>query len=189
MTAEIISQPRRLNDRLLSIVLLSLMGSELLWLVTRSDVVEVFAGIVLALSVLLTAPRFGIRETYLIIIVTILSLLVWFTVDGPVEVIAEGARQAAFLMSFVLLVGLIQQAAQTSRRENSPEYDEPRALNDASTGGGRGMLVVALMSSLPKSRRRTTARLASRLMLRGRLQANVAHERALPVIGGLAHLF
>lgn len=115
MTAEIISQPRRLNDRLLSIVLLSLMGSELLWLVTRSDMVEVFAGVGLALSVLLTAPRFGIRETYLIAIVTILSLLVWFTVEAPVEVIAEGARQAAFLMSFVLLVGLIQQAAQTSR--------------------------------------------------------------------------
>ncbi len=115
MTAETISQPRRLNDRLLSVVLLSLMGSELLWLVTRSDMIEAIAGAVLVLSVLLTAPRFGIRETYLLTIVTILSLLVWFTVDEPVEVIAEGARQAAFLMSFVLLVGLIQQAAQTSR--------------------------------------------------------------------------
>ncbi len=115
MTAETISQPKRLNDRLLSVVLLSLMGSELLWLVTRSDVIEAVAGAVLVLSVLLTAPRFGIRETYLLTIVTILTLLVWLTVEGPVEVIAEGARQAAFLMSFVLLVGLIQQAAQTSR--------------------------------------------------------------------------
>ena len=109
-----ISQPRRRSDRVLSLALLCLMGSELLWLVTRSDAVEAFAGGVLILSVLLTAPRFGIRETYLLTIVTVLSMLVWFTVEGPVDVIAEGARQAAFLMSFVLLVGLIQQAAQTS---------------------------------------------------------------------------
>lgn len=115
MKAETISQPKRLNDRMLSVVLLSLMGSELLWLVTRSDVIEAIAGAVLVLSILLTAPRFGIRETYLLTIVTVLSLLVWLTVDAPMQVIAEGARQAAFLMSFVLLVGLIQQAAQTSR--------------------------------------------------------------------------
>ena len=114
MTADPISPPWRLNNRLLSIALFCLMGSELLWLVTRSDAVEVFAGGVLLLSILLTAPRFGIREAYLLTISAILSLLVWFTVDGPIEVIAEGARQAAFLMSFVLLVGLIQQAAQTS---------------------------------------------------------------------------
>lgn len=115
MNTEAASQPKRLNDRLLAVVLLSLMVSELLWLVTRSDVIEAIAGGVLALAVLLTAPRFGVRETYLLTIVTILSLLVWFTVDAPIEVIAEGARQAAFLMSFILLVGLIQQAAQTSR--------------------------------------------------------------------------
>lgn len=115
MTTEPASHPKRLNDRLLSIVLLCLMGSELMWLVTRSDVIEAIAGAVLALSVLLTAPRFGIRETYLLAIVMILSALVWFTVEAPLEVIAEGARQAAFLMSFVLLVGLIQQAAQTSQ--------------------------------------------------------------------------
>lgn len=115
MNAEIIPRSKRLNDRFLSVALLSLMGSELLWLVTGSNVVEAIAGGVLLLSILLTAPRFGIRETYLMTIVTVLSVLVWLTVDGSVEVIAEGARQAAFLMSFVLLVGLIQQAAQTSQ--------------------------------------------------------------------------
>ncbi len=116
MTADIPTSPaRQLNDRLLSAVLLSLMGSELLWLVTRSDVVEAIVGGCILHSILLTTPRFGIRETYLMTIVTILSALVWFTVDEPIYVIAEGARQAAFLMSFVLLVGLIKQAAQTSR--------------------------------------------------------------------------
>ena len=84
-----ISQSRRRSDRVLSLALLCLMGSELLWLVTRSDTVEAFAGGVLMLSVLLTAPRFGIRETYLLTIVTVLSMLVWFTVEGPVDVIAE----------------------------------------------------------------------------------------------------
>ena len=116
MTADIPnSRARQFNDRLLSAVLLSLMGFELLWLVTRSDMVEAIVGGCILLSILLTAPRFGIRETYLMTIVTILSALVWLTVDEPIYVIAEGARQAAFLMSFVLLVGLIQQAAQTSR--------------------------------------------------------------------------
>lgn len=116
MTAETTAiQSRQSRDVFLSLALLALMASELLWLITRSDIVEAIAGGVLALSILLTAPRFGIRETYLLTIVVTLTLLVWFTVEGPLEVIGEGARQAAFLMSFVLLVGLIQQAAQTSR--------------------------------------------------------------------------
>ena len=116
MTAEAPpNPPSNPRDALLALALLSLMGSELLWLITRSDAVEAFAAGVLVLSILLTAPRFGIRETYLLTIVVILSTLVWLTVASPLDVIAEGARQAAFLMSFVLLVGLIQQAAQTSR--------------------------------------------------------------------------
>lgn len=115
MTAETVSQPQRPDAWLLSLALLCLMASELLWLVTRSDLIEAIGGGVLLLSILLTAPRFGIREAYLMTIVVILSLLVWFTVDEPMVVVAEAARQAAFLMSFVLLVGLIQQAAQTSR--------------------------------------------------------------------------
>ena len=65
MTAETANNhpPRVVNDRLLSVALFSLMVSELLWLVTRSDIIEAIAGGVLVLSILLTAPRFGIRET------------------------------------------------------------------------------------------------------------------------------
>ncbi len=114
MTAAVGQPPRNWRDVAVSATLLSLMAGELLWLISRSPVMEAFVGGALVLSILLSIPRFGVREVYLLTIVTALTTTVILTVEAPLTVISEGARQAALLMSFVLLVGLIQQAASTS---------------------------------------------------------------------------
>ena len=110
----ITTAPRRWADRPLSVLLALLMGGELLWLVSQSPMIEAMIGAVILGAILLASPRFGVREFYLLTISGALAAVVWLTTDDPLSIIAEGARQASFLMSFVLLVGLIQQAASTS---------------------------------------------------------------------------
>ena len=99
----------------LSFGLAVLMFGQLLWLIIRSDLLEVLIGAVILTVVFLSMPRFGVREFYLLSVSSTLAVVVWLTSDAPLAAIAEAVRQATFLMSFLLLVGLIQQAASTSR--------------------------------------------------------------------------
>ncbi|WP_118138661.1 hypothetical protein [Oceanicella sp. SM1341] len=60
------------------------------------------------------ANRFGLREAYLLSLCALLTVLIVFRADDPVAAVLSALDQAAFLMAFVLLLGLIQEAALTS---------------------------------------------------------------------------
>ena len=96
------------------LALISVMGLELFWLVAPSPGVQALtAGAVLAV-VLAALPRLGLREAYLITLCAGLSLIIALRDPAPLPILASAIGQAAFLMAFILLVGLIQQAAATS---------------------------------------------------------------------------
>lgn len=98
--------------RVTSVCLLAVMGLELLARLTGSQAVQVAAwGATCAVAV--SAWRaFGMREYYLVAVCVALTLAVALT--RPVAVIALALDQASFLMAFILLLGLLHEAAATS---------------------------------------------------------------------------
>lgn len=93
---------------------LGVMAGELVYL--ASDILAfrfVVLGSALALIVV-AIPRFGLREAYLLTFCAALAVTAFMTADAPWAVLLVAFDQAFFLMAFILLVGLIQQAAQTS---------------------------------------------------------------------------
>ncbi|MEO1457165.1 MAG: hypothetical protein AAFV49_06300, partial [Pseudomonadota bacterium] len=115
--ASITEEPRpaaRGADRAVSAAMATVMASEVLWLATRWPLFEFTVDAGLIAVVALSAPRFGLREVYLLTLCAALAGAVLATHDAPWAVLAGALDQAAFLMAFILLIGLVQQAASSS---------------------------------------------------------------------------
>ena len=104
-----------MRDRLLAGAILTLMACELLWLALGWWPFRVMALGAMLTVVPLSAHRLGLREAYLLTLcATLTALIVWLHPE-PVAAAYTALEQAAFLMTFILLIGLIQQAAMTSQ--------------------------------------------------------------------------
>lgn len=68
----------------------------------------------LAVLLALGLRRLTLREYYLLTLCAGLSLLAFLRADEPVAVLAGALDQAAYLMSFILALGLLNEAASTS---------------------------------------------------------------------------
>ena len=90
------------------------MAAALLARLTGSPAVDELAWATLLAVVVLGLPGFGLREGYLVTLCAVLSALATALHPDPSGVIARAMDQAVFLMSFVLLLGLINEAASTS---------------------------------------------------------------------------
>ncbi|MEO0363437.1 MAG: hypothetical protein AAF322_20105, partial [Pseudomonadota bacterium] len=101
-------------DRPLAALLLGVMGGELVHLALASTAVGRLVDIGVLAVALVAAPRFGVREAYLLTLCAGLAALAFAVAPDPAAVIWTALDQAAFLMAFILLVGLIQQAGVTS---------------------------------------------------------------------------
>ena len=102
------------RDRLLAGAILTLMACELLWLALGWRPFRIAAFGAMLAVVPLSIHRLGLREAYLLTLcATLTALIVWLHPD-PLAAAYTALEQAAFLMAFILLIGLIQQAAMTS---------------------------------------------------------------------------
>ena len=104
-----------MRDRVVSWLLIGVMVSELAGRVFENHAIETVAwGLMIAL-IPAGAHRLGGREAYLLSLCAVVSgLLVWLhPAHGPA--MAAALDQAVFLMAFILLLGLVQEAAVTSR--------------------------------------------------------------------------
>lgn len=102
------------GDRLLTAALLFVMATELAHLAFDSAYFGRAADFAVIVVALVAAPRFGLREAYLLTLCAALAVIAWRISPDPAAVIWSALDQAAFLMAFILLVGLIQQAGVTS---------------------------------------------------------------------------
>ena len=104
-----------MRDRLTAFAILTLMLCELSWLAFGWTPFRIMAFVSMVAVVPLSAHRLGIREAYLLTLcVTLTTLIVWLHPE-PLAAAYTALDQAAFLMAFILLVGLMQQAAMTSQ--------------------------------------------------------------------------
>ena len=95
--------------------LIAMMACELLWLATDWAPFRFLAFAAMLSVVPLSAMRFGWREAYLLTLCIFLTITVFWQHETPITVIYTALEQAAFLMAFILLIALIQQAAMTSK--------------------------------------------------------------------------
>ncbi|MEO0993493.1 MAG: hypothetical protein AAFX62_06755 [Pseudomonadota bacterium] len=105
---------RAVTDRGLSVAIPGVMASEVLWLATGVVPFAVGAELGVIAVTALTVSRFGLREVYLITLCAALTVAALQLSPDPAAAIWGALDQAAFLMAFILLIGLIQQAASTS---------------------------------------------------------------------------
>lgn len=68
----------------------------------------------MAAVLLVSVRRIGLREWYLVAFAASLALAVWLFHPAPASVIAKALDQGAFLMAFILLMGLLYEAAASS---------------------------------------------------------------------------
>ncbi len=68
----------------------------------------------MALVALLSIRKIGVRETYLLIISGLLSIAVYVQHPEPLLAFQASLDQAAFMMAFILLLGLLYEAAVNS---------------------------------------------------------------------------
>ena len=64
--------------------------------------------------VLIAAPRFGLREIYLVGLCVILTALVLWRAPAPLQVLHAALDQGGFLMAFILFLSLLYEAAASS---------------------------------------------------------------------------
>jgi len=102
-------------SKALAICLLGVMACEVLYLASGIQAVGVIARVLVLLVVLGSLTRIGLREVYLLSVCSGLSLLIALSHETPIEALTTCLKQAAFLMAFMLLIGLLQQGAQTSK--------------------------------------------------------------------------
>ncbi len=103
------------RDRLLAFAILAFMASELLWLAFGWWPFRIAAFGAMLTIVPLSAHRFGLREAYLLTLCITLTAFIILLHPDPVTAAYTALEQAAFLMAFILLISLIQQAAMTSQ--------------------------------------------------------------------------
>ena len=113
-TATPAAAPRPQDDRLMGLLLILAMATELLARMTGAFSVQVVAWLAMAAVVIGARRRIGLREGYLLTLCAGLSLAVWATAPAPGAELGAALSQASFLMAFVLLLGLLHEAASTS---------------------------------------------------------------------------
>ncbi len=98
----------------LPFALILAMAMEIAWHLTGAPPARwLLWGAVLAVP-LAAWERLGLRETYLLSLCAILVALTLWRDPDPAAVVAGALDQAGFLMAFVLLLGLLHEAAGTS---------------------------------------------------------------------------
>lgn len=109
------SSKMSLRDKAVAAALLIVMGAELGARVAGSVWLQHLASAAMIAVVPLAAPRLGFREAYLLTLCAVLSLILYLGHDHPEAAIEVGLDQATFLMAFILLLSLVQEAASSSR--------------------------------------------------------------------------
>ena len=110
--AEDVRNPWR--ERALAAALTAVMVLEVLARASGAEPIRLATYAVMPAIVLLALPRLGLREAYLLSLSAVLTGLLFHLHPAPMETLALALDQAAFLMAFVLLLGLLYEAAMTS---------------------------------------------------------------------------
>ncbi|MEM9147351.1 MAG: hypothetical protein AAGC57_14250 [Pseudomonadota bacterium] len=105
---------RTATDAALSLAIPVVMAAELVWLASGVHAFAVIAEIGVLAVAAMTVPRFGVREIYLLSLCATLAVCAIVLSEKSAAVLWGALDQAAFLMAFILLIGLIQQAASSS---------------------------------------------------------------------------
>lgn len=103
-----------LRQQLTACCLLVVMGSGLGSRLIAAAWIDNLAYGSMILTGLLTWRQFGLREVYLVSTSVILLACGWFYLAAPEAAMIAALDQAVFLISFVLLVSLLHEAASTS---------------------------------------------------------------------------
>lgn len=116
MTSDV-SEPARAvfsEPRIVASSLIAVMALELFGRLSGAEAVRMAGWIVAIATAVVSRRRLGLREGYLLTLCLLLSaaLLAWAPAAGPA--IAAALDQAVFLMAFVLLLGLLHEAAARS---------------------------------------------------------------------------
>ena len=105
---------RRRWQAVVALVLLAVAALELLRLFTGLPWAEPATHAAMLLLVPVAVRRLGLREAYLLTLCFGVTWLLWARHPDPETVAAAALDQAAFLMTFVLLISFVQEAARTS---------------------------------------------------------------------------
>lgn len=97
-----------------ALALAGVVTAEILGRLTGLPGLAPVSWVMLGATVLVSIPALGLRESYLLAVSATLSGIVLWTDPAPGAVLARGLDQGVFLMVFILLVGLLQEAAATS---------------------------------------------------------------------------
>ena len=103
------------RDRLTAAALITVMASELVSLAFGFGAARYVAYAAMLAVVPLTLHRLGLREAYLLTFCSVLTGLIFWLHPERESALILALDQAVFLMAFIMLVGLMQQAAMTSR--------------------------------------------------------------------------
>ena len=95
--------------------LLIFMALAMAHLFTGEPVLRHVTHVSMALVVLASVPRLGLREAYLLVLSAGLGWMLWIWHPDPKTAALAALDQAAFLMAFVLLISLVQEGAMTSQ--------------------------------------------------------------------------
>jgi hypothetical protein len=111
-----IAEARAAHDRdwFCAAALMTVMTCELIWLAVDVVAARYVAYAAMLAVVPLSFRRLGVREGYLLTLCAMLTMMILWLHDSPAEALAVALDQAIFLMAFIMLVGLMQQAAMTS---------------------------------------------------------------------------
>jgi len=102
------------RDKFTAAALLGVMVLELVHLALGLGWARIGACVSMVAVVPLTARRLGLREAYLLTLCAGLTAAILWVHETPASALILALDQAIFLMAFIMLVGLIQQAAMTS---------------------------------------------------------------------------
>lgn len=94
--------------------IIAVMGFEIIARASGIAVFNTLAHAALLLVVLLTLPRCGLREAYLLTLCALLTAAVMLYADDPAHALHLGFEQAAFLMAFIFLLALLNETALSS---------------------------------------------------------------------------
>ena len=100
---------RNRHTLLLAAALVAVMAFEILARLTDWAAAHHVAHAAMALVALLSASRFGMREYYLLVLCSLLTVWLFLAHPDPGSALDLALDQAAFLMAFVLLLGLLHE--------------------------------------------------------------------------------
>ena len=103
------------RDRAIAGLLITVMVAELMARALDAAWAELLAHGAMVAVLPLAAGRLGLREAYLLSLCGLVSVGVLWSHPEPGAALDAALSQAAFLMAFILLLSLVQEAASTSR--------------------------------------------------------------------------